>query len=316
MLCSSRSEPLIRRALKAALNSATPNSLPELARQVGYRRIFHLRRRFPDLCDAIIRRHRERDAGPSRRDELYARSIHRVARRALERAVHGPSPQPITVLSKEIGYRNTSSLYQRFPDLCRKLVVKNRECRKREEQKIRNALAKALQEEPVPSLKQMAARLGHCSQFLRRRFGDLCAAFVSRALERQHFDRERIRKLVENALTQEPPLPWRAVARSVGRSPAHLRLVLPDLCKKVRQRYTEYQKRIGERKRVELLGQVRRAVRDLCESGINPSRKHVARAIDAPAMNWSQVLYKFITQALKEMEAEARAGLAGPTNTN
>jgi hypothetical protein len=231
-----------------------------------------------------------------------------VARRALERAVYGPSPQPITVLCKEIGYRNTSSLYHRFPDLCRELVAKNLKCREREDQRIRDEFAKASQEEPVPTLNQLAARLGHCAQFLRRRFGDLCEALVARAPERQHFDRERIRRLLENALRQEPPLPWRTVARSVGRNPKHLRLVLPDLCEKVRQRYTEYQNMIRERKRMELLEQVRRAVRDLCERGINPSRRHVTRAIDAPAVKWSQLQYKFIIQSLSEMEAKARAG--------
>jgi len=231
-----------------------------------------------------------------------------VARRALERAVHGPSPQPITVLCEEIGYRNSSSLYHRFPDLCRELVGKNRECREREDQKIRDALAKALQEEPVPTLNQLAARLGHCAPFLRRRFGDLCAALVARAPERQHFERERIRKLLENALRQEPPSSWTALALSVGRNPKHLRLVLPDLCEKVRQRYTAYQKRMREGKRVELLEQVRSAVRELCEHGINPSRKHVARVIDAPAIKWSQLLYRFIIQSLGEMEAEALAG--------
>ena len=129
---------------------------------------------------------------------------------------------------------------------------------------------------------------------------------VERLPERKRLERERIRKQLEDALQQNPAPPMQVVAQSVGRNQHHLGMIFPDLYGKIKRRYVEHQKIVRAQRRVEFLAQVRKAVIELCERGINPSRKHVMSAIENPSMKWTQVLDRYIAQTLREMEAESR----------
>ncbi len=210
-------------------------------------------------------------------------------------------------ICKKIGYRSGSSLYHRFPELCRAVVAKNRAWREQNDQRVQNAIAKALDEEPVPTLKELAGRLGHHPHVLRSRFPELCAALVERLPERKRLERERIRKQLEAALQQSPAPPMQVVAQSVGRNQHHLGVIFPDLYGKIKRRYVDHQKIVRAQRRVQFLAQVRKAAMELCERGINPSRKHVMSAIEDPSMKWTQVLDRYIAQTLREMEAEPHA---------
>jgi hypothetical protein len=62
-------------------------------------------------------------------------------------------------------------------------------------------------------------------------------------------------------------------------------------------------KRLRAQRRVQFLAQVGKSVTELCERGVNPSRKHIMSAIDSPSMKGTQVLDRYIAQILREMEA-------------
>jgi len=99
--------------------------------------------------------------------------------------------------------------------------------------------------------------------------------------------------------------PMKVVAQTVGRNQHHLGIIFADLYGKIKRRHVEHQKMVRAQRRVEFLAQVRKAVMELCERGINPSRKHVMSAIENPSMKWTQVLDRYIAQSLREMEAES-----------
>jgi hypothetical protein len=305
-VCSLRPASQVRRALEEALNSVIPVSLAHVAQQLGYRRVHTLRRRYPELCDEIQKKHDNIGSAAPRRGERYAHPTPEMAREALERAVRDSPRQSLIAICKEIGYRNVSSLYHRFPELCRALVTKNRAWREQKDQRVGALITKALDEQPVPTLKEMARRIGHYPHLLRSRFPELCAALVAQLPERKRLQRERIRKQLEDALQQNPAPPMQVVAQSVGRNQHHLGVIFPDLYRKIKRRYVEHQKTVRAQRRVQFLAQVRKAVIELCERGINPSRKHVMSTIENPSMKCTQVLDRYIAQTLREMEAESR----------
>jgi DNA-binding transcriptional regulator YhcF (GntR family) len=277
-----------------------------VAQQLGYRRVHTLRRRYPELCDEIQKKHGNIGSAVPRRGERYAHPTPEMAREALERAVRDSSRRSLMAICKEIGYRNVSSLYHRFPELCRVLVANNRAWREQKDQSIQDVITKALDEEPVPTLKELAGRLGHHPHVLRSRFPELCAALVARLPERKRLERERIRKRLEDVMQQNPAPPMRVVAQSLGRNQHHLGVIFPDQYGKIKRRYVEHQKIVRAQRRVQFLAQVRNAVMELCARSINPSRKHVMSAIENPSMKWTQVLDRYIAQTLREMEAESR----------
>ena len=253
-----------------------------------------------ELCGKIQKKHSS-SAAPHG-SECYTYSTHEMARKALERATRGSPQRSLNSICKEIGYRNVSSLYHRFPEQCRILVANRRAWRDR---RVQDVIAKALNEEPVPTLKEVAGRLGYRPHVLRSRFRDLCVALVGRRPERLRLERERIRKQLEAALEQNPVPPMKVVAQTVGRNQHHLGIIFADLYGKIKRRHVEHQKMVRAQRRVEFLAQVRKAVMELCERGINPSRKHVMSAIENPSMKWTQVLDRYIAQSLREMEAES-----------
>ena len=158
-VCSCRSASRVRRALEEALNSTAPISLAQVSQQLGYKRVHNLRRRYPELCDQIQKKHSNNGRAVLRRGERYSHPTPEMAREALERAIR-EAPRSLMAVCKQIGYRNLSSLYHRFPELCRALVAKNRASRKQKDQRVENWITKAMDEQPVPTLKELARSIG------------------------------------------------------------------------------------------------------------------------------------------------------------
>jgi AraC-like DNA-binding protein len=302
----SRPASQVRRTLEDALNSKAPISLRQVTQQLGYRSMYTLRRYYSELCDKIQKKYGNIcDAAPPHA-EPYAHITHEMARKALERAIRDSQPRSLSAICKEIGYRNDSSLYHRFPEHCSVLVAKHREWRSQKDRYVQDVINKALDEQPIPTLKEVAGRLGMRPHVLRSRFRKLCAALVARRPERLRLEREHTQKQLEAALKKNPAPPMQAVAQSLGRNQAHLGTVFPDLYEKIKRRHLDHRRTVRSEQRLQFLAQVRKAVIDLCERCINPSRKNVIAVIENPSLKWTQVLDRYIAQTLREMEAESR----------
>jgi hypothetical protein len=227
-------------------------------------------------------------------------------REGLERALREPASRSLQTVARSLGFNNCSSLYSRFPDLCRDVAIKNRRWRQQEDERIRDAMTKGLEETPSPSMKELAGRLGHTVQTLRARFPALSAALAARIPERSLFEKERMRQRLLSALELNPAPPMKDVAGSLGRNQRHLRVLFPGLCQQIRDRYIQEKKRKSSQKRLLFCAEIRSTVADLCERGINPSRKHVLAAIVNPSMLCSHILDQQIAQTLRELEAASR----------
>jgi hypothetical protein len=295
-LCCSLQLPAAR-----LLSQHIPSNDPDwgrarhLARQISS----HARRRKPFYApQGVI----SPEASPSPRTQ---ESI----RQRLERALVATAPRTLQTIAIDLGFNNSSSLYKRFPDLCRAMVLKNRCWRRQEDDRIRDALAKALAEHPAPSMREVAARLGHTANALRSRFPELSAALAARIPERRLFEGERVRDRLQSALELTPPASMKDVARLIGRDVNYLRALFPGLCRQITGRYFEEKRRASTERRLRFCAEIRTAVIDLCKRGINPSRKRVFSAIVKPSMRCCHTLDAQIAQTLRELEIASRTPL-------
>ena len=181
------------------------------------------------------------------------------------------------------------------------MVRKNRHWRELEDGNIRDTLTKAAAETPAPSMKEVAARLGHSVNALRCRFPELSATLAARRPESKLLERQRWRAELETALRADRPASVKDVAKSIGRSDGHLRSLFPELCQQITTRYTEAKKHSAVQTRLPFCVEIRAAVMGLYERGIHPSRKHVFAAIAEPSMRCSHTLDKQIAETLREL---------------
>jgi len=181
------------------------------------------------------------------------------------------------------------------------MVRKNRRWRELEDGNIRDTLAKAAAENPAPSMKEVAAQLGHSVNALRCRFPELSATLAARRPESKLLERQRWRAELEMAPRADRPASVQDMAKSIGRSAGHLRSLFPELCQQITTRYIEAKKHSAVQTRLRFCAEIRAAVMDLCERGIHPSRKRVFAAIIEPSMRCSHTLDKQIAETLREL---------------
>lgn len=186
--------PTVEAALQAALREEVPPPLDEIATQVGYLCAESLRFRFRDLCQEIVRK---RNANlklvpvPIPRERIE---------HALSEALHKDSQISLSSLAKSIGLRNRRRLYKGFHNLREAVVEHNRQHRRQRRTVIESALRAALEEAPVPPLKDVAQRLGcKSSGTLTRQFPELSAAL-----------KRRRQAELDNARTTSPPFAFPA----------------------------------------------------------------------------------------------------------
>lgn len=172
----------VEEALHRALRDKLPQSLSDIAKDLGYRTICPLQMRYHDLCDQVINKRRSalKDAPPPLKTPLPRELIER----ALVEAISQDAPISLESLAATIGLRNKRRLYKGFHDLSTALVAKNRRFRQQRLESIKSALRSALAETPVPTVTDVARRLGFkVVTPLTRRFPDLSSALIRRRRE-------------------------------------------------------------------------------------------------------------------------------------
>jgi len=167
-------------------------------------------------------------------------------RQALEDILmNGEVPSPsLEEVASRLGYSNRSPLYKRFPELCRAISAKHQEQnpglrrlqrKNMSSEDLRQALEALLasNEEPAPSVDEVAARLGYRdSTQLRRRFHELCHAITAKHLL-QH-DSEQLQRGLEAVLECADSAPTlEEVARHLGCPSRLLRRRFPELCRAI-----------------------------------------------------------------------------------
>jgi hypothetical protein len=171
--------PIVENALRMALIDDVPRRLEEIAADLGYRSVEPLQSRFHDLCRQIVGK-RARWYKTVSRVPVTPLPKERIEQ-ALAEALEDEAPVNLRTVAAKIGLSNKRRLYKGFHDLRRALVAKNRRLRSRRWESIESALRAAFDETPVPTVTDVARRLGLKSVTrITKRFPDLSAALKRR----------------------------------------------------------------------------------------------------------------------------------------
>ena len=162
----------MEQALKKALLQDPPPTLRDVSLTLGLSRASSLSSRFPALCRALVERSKEH-----RRQRRF--QIEEVLRAAL---VEDPPPAVHQVVAR-IGLRNGSTLWRWFPDLHRVLAARAERRHEWSWHAKRLLLEQVVIEEPPPSGRSVAERIGTDSGYLRTLFPALWREIVARHAE-------------------------------------------------------------------------------------------------------------------------------------
>ena len=134
-------EKTLRRLLEKSLAQETPTSVRRIAAIAGYANGGYIHRKFPDLCHAIA----------LRLEEQLAKRWHKM-RLALESVCAAGPPPTLHAISTQLGFRNSSTLREKFPEECDELLACRRLHKEKVIERLRGKLRPILSEEPAPSL--------------------------------------------------------------------------------------------------------------------------------------------------------------------
>jgi len=160
----------LKEILKQSLKSPEPTSVHQIAAQLGYSNDGYIQQKFPQLCTAIGKKiARTKQARPAR------------MRQVLENALREHPAPTLVELSQRLGYSTSTVLRTHEPDLCNQLIVQHRtHVAKRRADLERQAMA-AIEENPVPSVRNVCQRLGITLWFMNKYFPT-----VRRMIAEQH----------------------------------------------------------------------------------------------------------------------------------
>jgi AraC-like DNA-binding protein len=174
--------------------------------------------------------------------------------RALRAAVEEPPPPSLNEVAERLGYKSAQPLRNINAQLCDQIKANFHQhacgkvsrifntARIQEDDVINSALESALNENSPPSLEQIARQLGYRSSLsIQTRVPLLCKALVEKRRALQVLRRSQSEAELEQALSSDPPISVNAIATKLGyKTDATLYAMHPELCRKIRSRYSKY----------------------------------------------------------------------------
>lgn len=175
-----------------------------------------------------------------------------------------------------------------------------------EPEQLVKAMELALEEEPPPSLTQLALRLGYKSySSLTACSKSLSATLTARyAAYQQQLRLERIRNVLQTALdsNQYPPPSLRKIAQRTGIGKATFYCYCPTLCRAISLRYEDSRK--FPKKQMIAVGcrEVRRLAPVLHAKGITPTAKNLRKFMQQPSSLWHPEVLEVLSQVRSSLE--------------
>ena len=186
------------------------------------------------------------------------------------------------------------------------------------------ALTAALNEQPVPTVADVARRLGYVTvKPLTSRFGELSMAL--RARRRRvppqkkfgHQVSERVRREFTEALGEFPPPSCSEVVRRLAGHRTQIREDFPDLWRALRERYWQHVRQVHRAQREAFAGQVYQAVMELHRQGVYPTFRLVLAAIPHPQFRTWEIVAETLRLACKDLSIKPygdSTGIKGSSN--
>ena len=272
---------VVEEALRGALTTEMPVSLLEIANGLGYKAVASLRRRYPLLCEEIAGRRRLCEAS----GKLSGKPP--VPRDAIERALADELKKECLTNLQNVATSfgvNKRRLYKGFHEVRRAIIARNRAIRRQNVAAIASALQTALDEQPVPTVTEIARRLGfRCVSAVTSRFPELSAELRrkrgGKPTETGGAKNDYVRQKLTEALVEAPPPPCAEIVRRLRGHKTKIREGFPDLWRTVRARYAEYKRDVQRANREAIESEVLRVVVELRRKGVNPTYRLVLAAL-------------------------------------
>jgi hypothetical protein len=228
--------------LQGVLKETPPPSLEAIGRRMGYYPA-RLKSNFPKLCERIGTRYWK-----------YMESKHpspTQVQETLQSALAEHPPPSLQSILRRLGCKNTGYYYYlNYSDLCLAVARRYMECRNKPFDSLIDSklLQDALSEDPPPSLSELARRLQHSREFVRRKFPKLSEAIVVRYTQYQvSLRKERadsLRRMIREAVKH---ITAAGLYASVARVKEHLKPHLPGVGREdlYRQAFSEVKTETG-----------------------------------------------------------------------
>lgn len=257
---------------RAALEQPSP-SLAEIARRLSYRGVERLYQVAPELCKRIAANYRRSGRSHWWRRSGATRICERTAiRRLLEQSLAEERPISTHHIAAGLGYANDGYIRQRFPDLSRAISQKIAAQKIARLASLKSTLDDALRESSVPNLNRLTKRVGFASSdTLWNHFPDLCRQIKIRQRVARQRRITELRRTLQAALRESPAPSFTGVCRRIGLSPPYLKDILPRQCAALQSRYLCGRREASQRRRDQMVEEVRQIVRKLHHQGKCPS---------------------------------------------
>jgi hypothetical protein len=222
----------------------------------------------------------------------------RQIRQLLEGELDKEYPRSADALAREAGYKSSGIIYKNFPDLFRTIIAKRKEYRAGVHERSRQVVAEALKEIPLPTMKEIAARVRcRAAEYLYTLFPDECRALSQRRAQLRERRLAEMEMHLRAALSEEPPRPLKHVAASHGYGQCEIYVHYNELCLAISARYAAYQKEETVRRRLALKERIRQIAVSIQPGEISQTANQIKPL--APDLRLST-----IKRALREIERE------------
>ncbi|MGA9059897.1 MAG: TniQ family protein [Terriglobia bacterium] len=288
----SRTREQVLVALQEAVREQPPPSLSDIARRLNFKSVEWLRHAYPVHSKQIVVNYRKSGRSHWWRKPGAARICEPAdLRDLLERSLakeHSVSPGAIAV---SLGYANEGCIQNRFPELCRAIRRKIKQEKKARISAMQMALKNALNDEPPPSLDEVARRLGYTSSgVLRTYFSTLCDRILARRQLHRKLKLLELKKKLQATLLEWPAPCIASVCRRFNVQRGALQKMYPHEYAALRSRYLHTRREIWERRLQQLRQEVHRVVENLHREGKYPSIGRVSTLLSKTMLNnWPAV---------------------------
>ena len=297
-------DSIVEASLRTALAAAAPPPLRDVANGLGYRTVAPLQRRYRALCGEIVNKRQLSMEGPGQSSGKAPTSRNTIER-ALAEDLEKDHITSILAVASSVGVSNKRRLYKGFHDVRRAIVAKNKKIRQRQREAMESALRDAFAEQPIPTVTEVARRLGFaCVTGVTSRFPELTAELQRR--RQAQFPKggrrtEHIRQKLAEALKEFPPAPCSEIVGRLAGHRTEIREGFPDLWRALRTRYAEHKRDVQRSKREAISSEVLRAVVGLRRKGVNPTIRLVLASIPERQRRSPGLVEKAVRAAKREL---------------
>ena len=293
----------------------SPGSAAQVARQLGVTPSI-IKYHCPEQYQQILQQNRHHQQAQRQcRNEKLARDLQMILD-----SDESPPPSMFEV-GRRLGiHRGTARA--NCPDLCRAISHKRQTFFRNRDVRVEAKLQEILaaDEQPPPSISQVAARLGENVNYLYRKFPALCQAVTRRYRRYQPLppadcppktapptrrakDHAQLRRQFSILIVAEttPPLSMAEISRRLGCAVSLLRKRYPDLCRQLRQRWDAYRQQRNSRLAVRL-----QQILDRNEVP-PPSVRVVAKRLELDLSSFKRLLPELYAEVVRRHQAARQA---------